>query len=327
VVAADGTGGSQCGVAPDAQVMALRVRTTADSISEMQCWQAMEFAVSPPLAERAGANAYVMPLGWLLSWQPHQAAWRQAVVNTNAAGLVQVAPSGSERGTPPPNACRCPGHVPPPWWNPDNTGVGALAGMVTTGGVDSSDVIASMSSPGPVTWMNVPPYSDFAHPPGLTKPEVVAPAINIKSLGLGGGYTVMSGTSWATAFVGAVAALMLSKDSTLLPADVDSILELTAVDLGPARKDNDYGAGRIDAYAAVNYIGTAVAEGRSPSAARHRASIVSRADLRLPPGALLLDAAGRPAAEASGLAPGVYFVRERPRSGSSRITGMVVIAR
>ncbi|MEO0022557.1 MAG: T9SS type A sorting domain-containing protein, partial [candidate division WOR-3 bacterium] len=46
----------------------------------------------------------------------------------------------------------------------------------------------------------------------------------------------------------------LSKNPNLTPAVVDSILEVTAVDLGPGGKDNDFGAGRIDALAAVNYI-------------------------------------------------------------------------
>jgi hypothetical protein len=48
---------------------------------------------------------------------------------------------------------------------------------------------------------------------------------------------------------------MLSKNPNLSPAVVDSILEVTSVDLGPAGKDNDFGAGRIDALAAVNAIG------------------------------------------------------------------------
>jgi hypothetical protein len=47
---------------------------------------------------------------------------------------------------------------------------------------------------------------------------------------------------------------MLSKNPNLSPAVVDSILEITALDLGPAGKDNDFGAGRIDALEAVNYV-------------------------------------------------------------------------
>jgi hypothetical protein len=47
-------------------------------------------------------------------------------------------------------------------------------------------------------------------------------------------------------------ALMLEKNPGLTPVEMDSILEYTAVELGPAGRDSLYGAGRIDALAAVN---------------------------------------------------------------------------
>jgi subtilisin family serine protease len=48
-----------------------------------------------------------------------------------------------------------------------------------------------------------------------------------------------------------VAALILSAAPTLPAWRVKEILEQTARDLGPPGKDNDYGAGLIDAFAAV----------------------------------------------------------------------------
>jgi hypothetical protein len=45
---------------------------------------------------------------------------------------------------------------------------------------------------------------------------------------------------------------MLSKNPELTPVQMDSILEITAVDKGLAGRDSLYGAGRIDALAAVN---------------------------------------------------------------------------
>lgn len=45
-----------------------------------------------------------------------------------------------------------------------------------------------------------------------------------------------------------LAALMLEKNPSLSPAGLDSLMELNSIDLGVAGKDNDYGAGRIDAY-------------------------------------------------------------------------------
>ncbi|MEO0085475.1 MAG: S8 family serine peptidase [candidate division WOR-3 bacterium] len=253
-VASDGTAGSQCGVAPDAQIMVCRVRTVADSVAESQCWQAMQFVVSPPLSPSNGADLYTMSLGWQISWNPHQATWRTVANNVNAAGLSQIVAAGNERGISPPNACRCPGNVPPPWWNPQNTGTGALSGIVSIGATDVNDVIANFSSPGPVTWATVSPFNDYAYPPGLTRPDVSAPGVDVKSCSRTGGYTLMSGTSMATPHTAGVVCLMLSKNPNLSPAAIDSILELTAVDLGPNGKDNDYGAGRIDALAAVNYI-------------------------------------------------------------------------
>ncbi len=253
-VASDGTSGSQCGVAPDARIMVCRVRTVADSVAESQCWQAMQFCVAPPLSPGNGADLYTMSLGWQLSWNPHQATWRQVADNVNAAGVIQVVAAGNERYLAPPNSCRCPGNVPPPWWNPQNTGSGGLSGIISIGATDSVDAIASFSSRGPVTWQGVAPYNDYAYPPGLTKPDVSAPGVAVKSCRVGGGYTEMNGTSMATPHVAGTVCLMLSKNPALMPAVVDSILEVTAVDLGPGGKDNDFGAGRINALAAVNYV-------------------------------------------------------------------------
>ncbi|MBM3323856.1 hypothetical protein FJY69_10320, partial [candidate division WOR-3 bacterium] len=107
---------------------------------------------------------------------------------------------------------------------------------------------------GPVTWASVAPFNDYAYPPGLTRPDVSAPGDNVKSCARTGGYTNMSGTSMATPHVAGAVCLMLSKNPNLSPAVIDSILEITALDLGPTGKDNDYGAGRIDALAAVNRV-------------------------------------------------------------------------
>jgi len=253
-VASDGTSGTQCGVAPDARIMVCRVRTVADSVAESQCWQAMQFVVSPPLSPANGADLYTMSLGWMLSWNPHQATWRQVADNVNAAGVIQIVAAGNERYLTPPNSCRCPGNVPPPWWNPQNTGTGTLSGIISIGATDSLDAIASFSSRGPVTWGTVAPYNDYVYPPGLTKPDVSAPGVAVISCRIGGGYQSMDGTSMATPHTAGTVCLMLSKNPNLTPAVVDSILEVTAVDLGPSGKDNDFGAGRIDALAAVNYI-------------------------------------------------------------------------
>ncbi|MBN2465962.1 S8 family serine peptidase, partial [candidate division WOR-3 bacterium] len=254
-VAGDGTGGTQTGVAPDAQIMICRVQNAVDTAGQRQMWDAVQFIVSPPLSPTHGAELYTMSMGWQISWGPDQGTWRTLSNNVNAAGVTQIVAAGNERYLSPPNSCRCPGNVPPPWWNPENTGTGALSGIVSIGATDANDTIADFSSRGPCTWSSVAPFNDYAYPPGLTRPDVSAPGVNIKSCSYtGSGYTNMDGTSMATPHVAGTVCLMLSKNPELMPDEVDSILELTAVDKGPTGKDNDFGAGRIDALAAVNYV-------------------------------------------------------------------------
>jgi serine protease AprX len=90
---------------------------------------------------------------------------------------------------------------------------------------------------------------------GRTKPDVVAPGFNITSAdaGTASGYVVMSGTSMATPFVAGVAALMI--EAGLSPSEVKAKIMQTAMDWGAAGTDNEYGAGRLDAYAALAAAG------------------------------------------------------------------------
>ena len=255
-VASDGTAGSQCGVAPDAMIMSCRVRTVADSLAETQVWEAMEFVVSPPLSPTNGGDIITMSLGWRNAWDPMRKLWRDGCNNVGAAGVIMIVAAGNERSTSPPYSTRTPGDAPPPWWNPQNVGTGALSNVISIGATDSDDDYASFSSRGPSEWGTVNGYNDYPYPPGLTRPDVAAPGVDIKSCrhSSNNGYTTMSGTSMATPHTAGVAALMLSKNPALSPAVVDSILEVTSVDLGPTGKDMDYGAGRIDALAAINHI-------------------------------------------------------------------------
>jgi len=262
-VASDGTAGSQCGVAPDAQMLCCRVRTVADTTAENQVWQAMQFVVSPPLSPTNGGDLITMSLGWRYAWSPRVATWRTACNNTGAAGVIMIVAAGNERGVDiPPYGLRCPGSVPSPWRHPQNGATGALSNVVSVGATDINDAIATFSSQGPVRWDTVTGYNDYPYPPGLTKPDVSAPGVNIKSCAYNNnnGYADgWNGTSMATPHVAGTVALMLQKNPYLTRAQIDSILQTTAVDLGIAGKDNDFGAGRIDALAAVNatpYPGT-----------------------------------------------------------------------
>ena len=58
----------------------------------------------------------------------------------------------------------------------------------------------------------------------------------------------------ATPMVAGTIALMLSKEPELTPAQIDEILENTAIPLS-SHKSNDFGSGRIDALEAINAVG------------------------------------------------------------------------
>lgn len=104
--------------------------------------------------------------------------------------------------------------------------------MLSISATDSNDVRASWSSYGS--------YVDLA-----------APGVSIYAPTRGGGYAYVSGTSFSSPITAGTVALMMSANSKLGPADIDSILKATAVDLGVAGVDEYYGAGRIDAAKAV----------------------------------------------------------------------------
>jgi subtilisin family serine protease len=77
-------------------------------------------------------------------------------------------------------------------------------------------------------------------------------------------YQITSGTSFSAAYISGVAALMLERNPALKPADLRAILTKTARDLGAPGRDDLFGAGEADAFAAVS---AAVAVPQVPVAA------------------------------------------------------------
>lgn len=83
------------------------------------------------------------------------------------------------------------------------------------------------------------------------KPDIVAPGWTVRAARAGGGYVSYSGTSMATPFVAGVVALMLEANPGLTPSQVKDLLRASALDLGPAGPDPDWGAGLVNGYSAV----------------------------------------------------------------------------
>jgi subtilisin family serine protease len=80
---------------------------------------------------------------------------------------------------------------------------------------------------------------------------VAAPGVDVIAAEPGKRYRFSSGTSMAAAHVSGLVALMLEKKADLDLGSVRAILSETALDLGPKGHDKVFGAGRIDAAAAV----------------------------------------------------------------------------
>ncbi|MCP4229595.1 MAG: S8 family serine peptidase [bacterium] len=227
----DGSAGNACGMAPDASLMVIRVPLYPNEGAEDKYWEAFEYITEN------GADVLSMSMGFYPSWTTDAEAWswRDASINMVDGGVVCAICAGNEGGGNIPYNLRYPGNVPE---------------IISVGATDSNDNIAGFSSRGPVEWDVAPPYNDYPYPPGLTKPDVCAPGVNVFSTvrtsdtSYQGGW---DGTSMATPHVGGMLALMVEARPDLTPVQLKQYLEANALDLGTSGKDNSYGSGRIQA--------------------------------------------------------------------------------
>ena len=99
---------------------------------------------------------------------------------------------------------------------------------------------------------------------------VAAPGVDILAPLPGGKYGVSSGTSLSAAYVSGLAALMLARNPSLTAEEVRQALVQSARDLGPAGRDDRFGAGEADAFAAVSAVAAPVATASEPAKAEAR---------------------------------------------------------
>jgi len=218
--------GYAIGVAPGATFMHGLI-LPAGSGSFAQVIGGMEWIIDPDNnpATNDGAQVVNMSLGATGTY-PEMIPPVDNMVAANIFPSISIGNSGPAAST-----TGSPGNVPSAF------GVGAT---------DSLDVIASFSSRGPVTW-NTPPYVGT-----YTKPDVSAPGVDIFSSIPGGSWAGdWSGTSMAAPHITGVVALMRQANPSLTVDAIKQLLSQTAVDLGDAGMDNNYGWGRVNAFAAV----------------------------------------------------------------------------
>jgi subtilisin family serine protease len=83
---------------------------------------------------------------------------------------------------------------------------------------------------------------------------IAAPGVDIFLPAPDGKYQMTSGTSFSAAYVSGLAALVLERNPALKPEELRTILTKTARDLGAPGRDDLFGAGEADAYAAVSAV-------------------------------------------------------------------------
>lgn len=261
IVAGQGTAGTQTGIAPGAKVMVVKIMNADGSGGDAELIGGIEFALEH--------GADILSCSFGDAGTGGYDVYRQLYETVLDAGVVAAVAAGndgqSQYAYPVPYNIECPGNCPPPWFHPDQTLTGGQTAVVCIGATDSNDSHSGFSSVGPVTWTEgeyIGDYHDYpyvngdANKIGLIRPDVSAPGSNITSLNYltNNGYVAYDGTSMATPCAAGVMALLLEANPELNPAQIDSLIELTAVKIGNYRKNNLVGSGRIDALAAVNAL-------------------------------------------------------------------------
>lgn len=131
----------------------------------------------------------------------------------------------------------------------------ANGALISVSATDGSDLRAGWSS-----------FGDYV--------DVSAPGAGIWTTTRGGGYAAVSGTSFASPVTAGVIALMMSANPALKPTEIESILKSTALDLGAAGVDREFGAGRVNAAAAVQKA-KSLAAGPAPDVTPPQATITA----------------------------------------------------
>lgn len=145
---------------------------------------------------------------------PKDPVIERSIAATAARGIVMVAASGNAGPTSPPLY---------PAANPN---------VIAVSATDAQDRLFAASNRG----------SHIA---------IVAPGVDIFLPAPDEKYQMISGTSFSAAYVSGLAALLLQRNPALKPEQVRGILTRTARDLGTLGRDDLFGAGEADAYAAV----------------------------------------------------------------------------
>ena len=211
IIAAAPTVDGVSGVAPGARILPVLVADRTASLSGSAEADPELLAAGIDWARQFGVDI----INISMSFYNDNALVRNAVARAQAEGIVIVAAAGNEGGADSPNPTPYPAAYP---------------GVIGVGAIDQSGLRDPDSGHGPYV-------------------DLVAPGVDVTVLQRGGGTWVVSGSSFAAAFVSGTVALLLSRWPDLTPEQVGQRLQATAT---PAAGPKDgYGAGVLSPYHAV----------------------------------------------------------------------------
>jgi bacillopeptidase F len=226
-------GGGAIGVAPGATLVVAKALSGQGSGDGSLLIAAAQWMMDPDGNPATAdyptviSNSWVSPAATDTWFLPMVQAWR-------ALGIVPVFAAGNVAGA---------GTIGSPASYSESVAVGAIA---------DDQRLADFSSQGPITWNDVN-GEGFAPGTVVGKPDFVAPGEFVMS-SVPGGWATMSGTSMAAPHVAAAAALLRQAAPAMTVDQVVATLKATAHDLGAPGPDNQYGAGMVDAFAAVRSV-------------------------------------------------------------------------
>ena len=214
--------GNTTGVAPGVTLISALVLNQGHG-TIAQALAGMEWVMDPDGDPETDDGAQVVNMSWGASGTVD--VLNEAIENMIAANVLPVCSIGNSGY----DSTLSPGNT------PDAIGVGA---------VDNNNRIVSFSGGGEIYWDNLV----------VTKPNIVAPGVNIPGVGLNGVYQTMSGTSFAAPHVAGAAALLLEFDPDLTLDQMKQFLYYASYDGGYPGIDTYYGQGSMDISSTLNFL-------------------------------------------------------------------------
>jgi subtilisin family serine protease len=221
-------GGTAIGVAPDARWIAVKIFNDRGVATTAGIHAGFQWLLDPDGNPATADAPHVVDDSWTLVNGGCDLTFQNDLRNLRAGGVLPIFAAGN--GGPFAGTSLSPAN------NPEAFAVG---------GTDSGDLIDSGSSRGPST------CGQAAYP------QLTAPGVDVRTTDLFGLYVNVSGTSIAAPHAAAALALLLGAFPNIDADRQAAALQSGAVDLGAQGPDYDYGAGRLDALEAYNWLAAA----------------------------------------------------------------------